>query len=73
MAAAYEHPYYPQDLKLNGWQPLALPFQQILATFFGACGLVLTAGWWLTSACRARAQRLSAASSSALDRVLAQL
>jgi hypothetical protein len=30
------------------WQPLAIPFEKILATFFTACGVVLFVGWWLT-------------------------
>lgn len=42
------HPYYPLDLHMPTWQPLAIPFEKILATFFTACGLVLTTGWWLT-------------------------
>lgn len=42
------HPYYPLDLHMPTWQPLAIPFEKILATFFTACGLVMTTGWWLT-------------------------
>lgn len=50
MAAAQAalHPYYPLDLQLPGWQPLAIPFEKILATFFSACGLVVLGGWALT-------------------------
>jgi hypothetical protein len=42
------HPYYPLSLDMPTWQPLAIPFDKILAIFFTACGLVLTTGWWLT-------------------------
>jgi hypothetical protein len=42
------HPYYPQSLDMPTWQPLAIPFEKILATFFTACGVVLFLGWWLT-------------------------
>lgn len=42
------HPYYPLSLDMPTWQPLAIPFEKILAIFFTACGLVLTTGWWLT-------------------------
>lgn len=42
------HPYYPISLELPTWQPLAIPFEKILATFFTACGVVLFLGWWLT-------------------------
>lgn len=42
------HPYHPLSLEIPTWQPLAIPFQKILATFFTACGLVLFTGWRLT-------------------------
>lgn len=45
------HPYYPASLDLPTWQPLAIPFEKILATFFTACGVVLGLGWWLTGVC----------------------
>jgi hypothetical protein len=50
-AAAPLHPYYPLDLHLPGWQPLAMPFDKILTVFFTACGVVVGLGWWLTGAC----------------------
>ena len=39
------HPYYPRDLLLPGYEPLVLPYETILAAFFGAAA-VLTACVW---------------------------
>lgn len=45
------HPYFPVDLVLDGFQDLVIPFEKILAVFFTACGIVLTAGWYTTGVC----------------------
>eukprot|EP00879_Flechtneria_rotunda_P028447 GHRR01030558.1.p1 GENE.GHRR01030558.1~~GHRR01030558.1.p1 ORF type:complete len:199 (+),score=32.94 GHRR01030558.1:832-1428(+) len=46
--ATMSHPYFPMNLDLPGVQPLVLPFEQVLAVFFTACGVVLAAGWYLS-------------------------
>lgn len=35
-----QHPYFPPSLQLPSWQPLVLPFDRILAVFFGAAGAI---------------------------------
>jgi cholestenol delta-isomerase len=42
------HPYYPVDLVLSGYAPPAIPFQQVLAWFFGVCGTFFALTWILT-------------------------
>lgn len=42
------HPYYPTDLQLPGYQPLVIPFEQILIAFFGTCALLLILMWSLS-------------------------
>lgn len=44
----HRHPYYPRDLLLPGYQPLVIPFENILLYFFGAFALVLAATWLWT-------------------------
>ena len=44
------HPYYPVDLMLPGYAPPAIPFQQVLAWFFGVCGTFFALTWFLTGA-----------------------
>ena len=39
------HPFYPQSLLLPGYEPLTIPFEQILGIFFGASALVFIAVW----------------------------
>lgn len=36
----HPHPYLPSSLQLTGWQPLVMPFTEILLIFFGGAGLV---------------------------------
>lgn len=42
------HPYFPVDLSLPGYAPPAIPFQQVLAWFFGVCGTFFALTWVLT-------------------------
>ncbi|EIE25266.1 Emopamil-binding protein [Coccomyxa subellipsoidea C-169] len=42
------HPYYPLDLNLPEYQPLVIPFDQILGAFFGTAGLLLIVVWALS-------------------------
>mmetsp|Transcript_2939 Transcript_2939/g.8605 ORF Transcript_2939/g.8605 Transcript_2939/m.8605 type:complete len:219 (-) Transcript_2939:2034-2690(-) len=42
------HPYYPTALLLPGYVPPAIPFQQVLAYFFSACGVLFGLTWLLT-------------------------
>ncbi|CAL8461742.1 g1273 [Coccomyxa elongata] len=42
------HPYYPIGLQLPGYQPLVIPFDQILGAFFGTAGLLLIVVWALS-------------------------
>lgn len=49
-AAPPAHPYYPTNVRLDGFVPQQLPFQQTLAVFFAAAGAVLLAGWRLSGA-----------------------
>ena len=42
------HPYYPRTLVLPGWQPLVLPFEQILAIFFGFAATIGVITWLLS-------------------------
>ncbi len=44
------HPYYPTALLLPGYAPPAIPFQQVLAYFFAACGVLFGLTWMLTGA-----------------------
>lgn len=44
------HPYYPIGLPLPGYQPLVIPFDQILGAFFGTAGLLLIVVWALSGA-----------------------
>lgn len=44
------HPYYPTALLLPGYVPPAIPFQQVLAYFFSACGVLFGLTWLLTGA-----------------------
>ena len=44
------HPYYPQSLLLPGYEPLTIPFEQILGTFFGASAIVFIAVWLASGA-----------------------
>ncbi len=44
------HPYYPIGLQLPGYQPLVIPFDQILGAFFGTAGLLLIVVWALSGA-----------------------
>ncbi|MEW5299184.1 MAG: hypothetical protein WDW38_005070 [Sanguina aurantia] len=44
----HQHPYYPTDLSLPNYQPLVIPFEQILACFFGGFVLVFGGIWFLT-------------------------
>ena len=39
------HPYYPRDLLLPGYQPLVLPYETILAAFFGAAAVISACVW----------------------------
>ena len=39
------HPFYPQSLLLPGYEPLTIPFEQILGIFFGASALIFIAVW----------------------------
>ena len=39
------HPYYPRDLLLPGYQPLVLPYETILAAFFGAAAVITACVW----------------------------
>ena len=38
--SAMQHPYVPETLTLEGWQPIALSMQQIVVPFFSAFILV---------------------------------
>lgn len=42
------HPYYPTDLLLPGYAAPVIPFQQVLACFFAACGILFVVTWVLT-------------------------
>ena len=44
------HPFYPQSLLLPGYEPLTIPFDQILGIFFGATAIVFIAVWLLSGA-----------------------
>lgn len=44
------HPYYPQSLLLPGYEPLTIPFEQILSIFFGASAVVFIAVWLASGA-----------------------
>ena len=39
------HPYYPRDILLPGCQPLVLPYEVILAAFFGAAAVITACVW----------------------------
>lgn len=41
--AAPAHPYYPQGLRLPGYHHPLLPFEHVLAYFFGGCAVVFMA------------------------------
>lgn len=44
------HPYFPIDLELPGYAAPAIPFQQVLAYFFAACGTLFAITWLVTGA-----------------------
>lgn len=44
------HPYYPKSLLLPGYEPLGIPFEHILAIFFGASAVVFIAVWLASGA-----------------------
>ena len=44
------HPFYPQSLLLPGYEPLTIPFDQILGIFFGVTAIVFIAVWLLSGA-----------------------
>lgn len=44
------HPYFPVDLKLEGYQGLVSTYQYILGVFFAGVGAVILATWFLTGA-----------------------
>lgn len=56
------HPYFPVDLHLPGYAPPAIPFQQVLAWFFGVCGTLFALTWILTGRFQAltRQERITA-------------
>ncbi|CAL5222568.1 g4952 [Coccomyxa viridis] len=39
------HPFYPQSLLLPGYEPLTIPFDQILGIFFGVTAIVFIVVW----------------------------
>ena len=45
---AHQHPYWPPDLSLPGFEPPRLHFSSVLAVFFGGSGALLSAGWLLS-------------------------
>jgi hypothetical protein len=44
------HPYFPENVHLPGYQPLVIPFEQILTVFFGTSALLLLLVWTATGA-----------------------
>lgn len=48
--SVHEHPYYPLGLELPGYQPPTMPFERVLAIFFGGSGLVFLAVLLFTGA-----------------------
>lgn len=46
MTSKHAHPYFPLDLELPGYQPLVIPFERILAIFFGCSALVILGMWF---------------------------
>lgn len=55
------HPYYPLDLSLPEYQPLVIPFDQILGAFFGTAGLLLIVVWALSGLMKTRNSLLNIA------------
>ena len=45
------HPFYPVSLALPGYAAPVIPFQQVLAYFFAACGVLFALTWTLTGMC----------------------
>ncbi len=50
MAVVHQHPYYPTDVVLDGYQPQALDFTFILGVFFGGAIAVMLGIWVLSGA-----------------------
>ena len=44
------HPFYPQSLLLPGYEPLTIPFDQILGIFFGVTAIVFIVVWLASGA-----------------------
>jgi hypothetical protein len=48
MARAAKHPYFPIGLKLDGYHPMVLTMDYVLAVFAGSMAAVALGTWYLS-------------------------